>query len=128
MRFLLDTHLLIWAANQSPQLPGEVDALLQDPSNRIFFSIVSIWEAAIKYNLGRPDFPFHPGVLRTALLANDFTELPILVEHTLGVIGMPPIHRDPFDRLLIAQANVENITLLTVDAKVAQYPGPIRLV
>ncbi|SNT36060.1 PIN domain nuclease, a component of toxin-antitoxin system (PIN domain) [Granulicella rosea] len=128
MRYLLDTHLLIWWASGDARCPQFVRALIADKTDDVLFSTVSVWETAIKFNLGRSDFEFHPRVLRDGLLEKNFREIQIRVEHTLGVVGLPMIHRDPFDRLLVAQARVEEITLLTVDPKVAQYPGPIRLV
>ena len=92
------------------------------------FSVVSLWEIAIKFALGRPDFQVDPRVLRRGLLDNGYRELPITADHALATAGLPPIHKDPFDRLLVAQATVDGIVLLTADQIVARYPGPIRLV
>lgn len=128
MKVLLDTHLLIWAASSPEKLPVEVVALMQSEQTELFFSAASIWEIAIKRGLGRPDFRVDPRVLRRGLLDNEYNELPIGSEHAVGVEYLPPLHKDPFDRLLVAQAMVEGITLLTKDATVGQYPGPIRLV
>ncbi len=83
---------------------------------------------AIKNALGRPDFAVDPRLLRRGLLDNGYAELPILGDHAMAVAGLPPLHRDPFDRLLIAQAIVEGMLLITADAAVGRYPGPIRLV
>jgi PIN domain nuclease of toxin-antitoxin system len=94
---------------------------LRDPAT-------GVWEVAIKRGLGRSDFQADPRLLRRGLLDNGYTELPILSDHVVAVDSLPPIHKDPFDRLLVAQATVEGITLLTSDSLVAEYPGPVRLV
>ena len=94
----------------------------------LVFSAVSLWEVAIKTGIGRPDFQVDPRVLHRALLDGGYEELPIAGRHAAAVVSLPPIHRDPFDRLLVAQAMVEGMTLLTTDETVAAYPGPIRRV
>ena len=128
MRFLLDTHLLIWYGYFPERLSPDACILIEDQNNDLIFSIASIWEAAIKYDLGRKGFERGPSILRREFLRNGLGELPILGEHAEAVSGLQPIHKDPFDRILIAQAMVEGVTLLTSDAVVAKYPGPIRLV
>ena len=128
MKLLLDTHLLIWAAGATERLSREVCALLEDLENELVFSVVSLWEIAIKRALQRPGFRVDPRMLRRRLIENSYRELPIAGEHAVEIDALPPIHKDPFDRLLVAQARVEGITLLTNDAVVAEYPGPIRLV
>ena len=128
MKYLLDTHLLLWAAAEPKRLPKAARALLGDAGNTLLFSAASVWEVAIKAGLGRPDFTVEPAVLRRGLLDNGYLELPVASEHAVVTGTLPPIHRDPFDRLLVAQAQVEGITLLTADPVVAQYPGPIRSV
>ena len=128
MRYLADTHLLIWFGLFPEKLSLSARVIFEDQRNELIFSTASIWEAAIKYNLRPKDFPKTPDNLRRELLQNQFEELPVLGEHALAMIGMPPIHKDPFDRMLIAQAMVEGITLLTSDTKIAQYPGPILVV
>lgn len=128
MKYLLDTHLLLWAAAEPGRLAKKTRALLEDPDNVLMFSAASLWEVAIKAGLGRPDFTVEPAVLRRGLLDNGYVELPVDSEHAVATGTLPPIHRDPFDRLLVAQAQVEGITLLTSDPVVAQYPGPIRTV
>ncbi len=128
MRFCLDTHLLLWAAGDPNRLTPESRDLLGDPATELLFSTASIWEVVIKNALGRSDFRVDPGQLRDGLMQNGYSELAIRSEHALAVGLLPPIHTDPFDRILIAQAQVENITLLTTDSKVAHYPGPIRAV
>jgi PIN domain nuclease of toxin-antitoxin system len=102
--------------------------LLQDANNQIVFSTASVWEIAIKHSAGKSDFPYPAQSIRTQLLKAGYEELPVLGEHALAVESLPAIHKDPFDRLLIAQAMVEGITLLTADATIARYPGPIRKV
>ncbi len=92
------------------------------------FSAASLWEITIKRGLGREDFEVDPHIFRRALLDNGYDELAITSEHAVAVDGLPEIHRDPFDRILVAQATAEGITLLTSDATVAQYPGPVRKV
>lgn len=128
MKLLLDTHLLLWAAGEPERLSGEAQALLQDPDNELLFSPASLWEVAIKRGLGRDDFQVDPRLLRRGLLDNGYQELPIRSDHAVAVDGLPHIHKDPFDRMLVAQAQVEGITLLTMDGLVARYPGPIRRV
>lgn len=126
MKLLLDTHLLLWAAACPERLTAAARALIEAPENELVFSVASIWEVAIKRGLGRDDFQVSPPVLRRGLLDNGYGELPITSQHAVAVEGLPPIHRDPFDRMLVAQATVEGITLLTTDPLVARYPGPIR--
>lgn len=128
MKYLLDTHLLLWAAAEPKRLPKKARPLLEDAGNTLLFSAASLWEVSIKAGLGRPDFTAEPAVLRRGLLDNGYVELPISSEHAVATGTLPPIHRDPFDRILVAQAQVEGITLLTADPMVARYPGPIRSV
>ena len=128
MKLLVDTHLLLWAASAPDKLPAAARELIEDVENTLLFSVASIWEIAIKCGLGRADFKVDPRLLRRGLLDNGYEELPITSEHAVSVEGLPPVHRDPFDRLLIAQATVEGIILLTADEHVGDYPGPIRKV
>lgn len=126
MRLLLDTHLLVWAMGEPERLPAGCVAMLEDPSNSLLFSVASLWELVIKQALGRPDFNLEPSLLRQALLDGGWQELPIEASHALAVSQLPPLHRDPFDRLLLAQAQVEGLLLLTADSQLSLYPGPIR--
>ncbi len=126
MKLLLDTHLLLWAAGSPEKLSREVRLLLNDPLNELLFSAASLWEIAIKRGLGRDDFQVDARVLRRGLVDNGYQELTINSEHAVYIDSLPPLHKDPFDRVLVAQATVEGITLLTTDALVAQYPGPVR--
>jgi len=128
MKLLLDTRVLLWAAGEPNRLPPETRELLGDPGNVLLFSAASIWEIATKSGLGREDFQVNARLLRRGLLDNDYEELPIRSDHALAIDALPPIHRDPFDRILIAQATIEGIELLTTDEVVARYPGPILMV
>ncbi len=128
MKLLLDTQLLLWAAGQPQRLSVATRTLLLDPRHELLFSAASLWEITIKSSLGRDDFVVEPRVLRRGLLDNGYVELPITGEHAVSVEALPDIHRDPFDRLLVAQALCEGVTLLTADKIVAKYPGPIRKV
>jgi PIN domain nuclease of toxin-antitoxin system len=128
LKLLLDTHLLLWAAGDPDRLSGEVRALINAPDSILFFSVASIWEIAIKRGLGREDFQVEPRVLRRGLLDNGYSELTIASEHAVSIDALPNIHKDPFDRLLVAQATVEGVTLLTSDDRVFAYGGPIRKV
>lgn len=126
MRLLLDTHLLLWAAGAPDRLSAAARAAIGDPENSLVFSAASLWEIDIKRGLGRSDFAVDPRLFRRGLLDSGYIELPVTSEHVVAVDGLPPIHKDPFDRLLVAQALVEGIMLLTADEVLAQYPAPIR--
>ncbi|PRD44901.1 PIN domain nuclease [Phyllobacterium phragmitis] len=126
MKLLLDTHLLLWAAGEPERLSTAALAEIENPDNELIFSAASLWEVAIKRGLGREDFTVDPRLLRRGLLDNGYQELDVSGLHAVGVDGLPPIHKDPFDRILIAQSIVEGITLLTVDERIAQYPAPVR--
>ena len=128
MTLLLDTHLLLWAAENPGRLSSESQDLLDNPDTELMFSTASIWEVVIKNALGRSDFRVEPQELRDGLIQNGYNELVIRSEHVLAVGLLPLIHKDPFDRILIAQAQVENVTLLTTDDQIARYPGPIQAV
>jgi PIN domain nuclease of toxin-antitoxin system len=128
VRLLLDTHILLWAALCWKRLPEAARALLEDIDNTLMFSVASIWEVAIKRSLGRDDFRVDPRLLRRGLMDNGYEELPVLGQHVVAIDGLPSHHKDPFDRILIAQALVEGITLLTVDPVVGRYAGPVRVV
>jgi PIN domain nuclease of toxin-antitoxin system len=128
MNLLLDTHLLLWTVAQSLKLSQRARLLIADTANTLFFSSASIWEIAIKSTKGRPDFAIDPKILRQALLEDGYLELPIRSEHAIAVRGLPLIHNDPFDRILVAQAAVEGFLLLTADRTVASYGGLIELV
>lgn len=126
MKLLLDTHVLLWAAGQTERLSPAAQRLLEDPNNTLLFSVASLWEVVIKHGIGRADFQTDPRLLRRGLLDNGYSELPITSDHALSVASLPLIHKDPFDRILVAQALVEGVTLVTADPLLARYPAPIR--
>ena len=126
MRFLLDTHILLRGAIEPERLSSPASALIESSDNEIVFSAVGLWEVAIEAGRGRAQFRADAGVLRRSLFDNGYAELPVTGAHAAGLASLPPIHRDPFDRMLVAQAAVEGLTLLTSDRTVAKYPGPIR--
>lgn len=128
VKLLLDTHILLWAANEPDMLPAEAHELIADEDSQLFFSPASIWEIVIKTGLGRADFDVDPHLLRRGLIDNGYSELPITSEHALAVSALPSLHKDPFDRILIAQATAEGFGLLTADEAMTDYPGPIRYV
>ena len=126
MKILLDTHILLWAA--ADELPKEASRYIDDASNTLLFSPASIWEIVIKRGLDRPDFIVDPASLYSGLMSAGYEELPITGRHTLLVSNLPPLHKDPFDRILLAQAASEGIPLLTSDDLVSQYPGSVIMV
>jgi PIN domain nuclease of toxin-antitoxin system len=128
VKLLLDTHLLLWAAANDRRLPPAARALIESRENEPLFSAASLWEIVVKGGLGRDDFRVNARLLRRALVQNGYSELPITSEHAIAIETLPAIHRDPFDRMLVAQATIEGVTLLTSDRIVARYPGPIRKV
>lgn len=126
MRLLLDTHVLLWAA--AGTLAAALAELVADEDNDLHFSPVSIWEVVIKKSLGHPDFTVNPTQLHRGLVANGYRELPITGRATLQVGTLPDLHKDPFDRLLVAQAIEEGLTLLTSDRALLGYPGGVLYV
>lgn len=128
MRLLLDTHLLLWAAASSHRLPASTRRLVEDPQNEVYWSAASLWEIAIKATLRRGDFQVDLPLLRSTLPAMGLKELPVRSEHAVGIAELPPIHRDPFDRLLVAQSIVEPMVLLTNDAVLAGYGPVVRVI
>ncbi|HWD58563.1 MAG TPA: type II toxin-antitoxin system VapC family toxin [Stellaceae bacterium] len=128
MKLLLDTHLLLWSAVEPELMPRRAQQLIDDPENKVLFSAANLWEVAIKQRRGRLDFNVDARLLRRNLLNSNYEELPVTGEHAVAVADLPVLHKDPFDRLLVAQCIVEGITLLTADRIVAQYPGPIERV
>ena len=128
MNLLLDAHLLLWVAIGSDKLSAEARNMISNNANRVYFSVASIWEVVIKNGLQREDFHMDPYLLRRGLIDNGYEELAITSAHTLWAAHLPPIHKDPFDRVLVAQAELEGFLLLTSDAVVAEYTGPIQLV
>ena len=128
MLLLLDTHLLVWTAHRPERLPGEARRLIADGANTPAFSSASVWEVAIKTARGRESFRVDAAELRSGLLAAGYREIAVTGEHAIAGGRLPPLHKDPFDRIMVAQAQVERATLLTADAAVARYAGPVRFV
>lgn len=128
MRLLIDTHLLIWAAEGPERLSAEAIKLMGDQDNVLIFSVASIWEVAVKQSLNRHDFSADASLMRRGLLESGYEELPIDAAHAIAVADLPGIHNDPFDRMLVAQARTEGLLLLTADRRLASYPGSIQLV
>jgi PIN domain nuclease of toxin-antitoxin system len=126
--YLLDTHLLLWVAADSARVPDEAREIVNDESIDSYFSVASLWEVAMKTGRGRPEFRVDARVLRRGLLESGFPELPIDADHVVAVTDLDSHHRDPFDRLLVAQAKVEGLTLLTADARLADYGSMVRVV
>ena len=127
MTFLLDTHLLLYAAGMPERLPSVARTLLEDPESELAFSAASLWEVAIKNGLGRQDYRVDPRLFRRGLIENGYTELPVSGSHAVAADLLPAVNSDPFDRMLVAQAQIEGLTLLTLDPVIGRYPGPIRL-
>jgi PIN domain nuclease of toxin-antitoxin system len=125
---LLDTNFLLRAAGEPQRLSEQARILVDNPDNELLFSAASLWEVAIKRGIGRKDFQVDARLLRRGLLDNGYSELPIISDHVVATESLPLIHEDPFDRILVAQATVEGVTLLAIDSLVSQYPGPIRTV
>ena len=123
MKLLLDTHILLWSAID--KLPAGAAEYILNESNILYFSPASIWEVVIKRGLNRPDFRVDPYMLYNGLRDNGYEELPITAGHVLAVGTLPGIHKDPFDRLLLAQAIVEGVHLLTADTLMTQYAAPV---
>lgn len=128
MNLLLDTHLLLWAASEPKRLSARARTLLLDPANHLVFSSASLWEISIKNGLDRADFNVDPRRLWRMLLVSGYRELTVTSEHAVAVNELPSLHKDPFDRILVAQARVEGLTLLTVDKAVAKYGDGVRKV
>lgn len=128
MKLLLDTQILLWAAGKPERLSAAARRQLANPKNELIFSAASLWEVAIKQSLARDDFQVDARLLRRGLLDHGYTELPITSEHAVSIDSLPNLHRDPFDRILLAQALTEGITLITADERLAEYPGPLRKV
>jgi PIN domain nuclease of toxin-antitoxin system len=127
MKLLLDTQMLIWATFCSAKLPDQARQLIVDRDNDIFFSPASLWETAIKNSRNRLDFQVEARILRSRLLDCGYQEMPITGIHAIAVSDLPLLHKDPFDRLLLAQAKTEGFSLMTTDATLEAYPAPVIL-
>lgn len=122
MQALMDTHTFLWWNDNDPQLSQAAGRFIQDPNNTLYLSVASVWEIAIKVQTGKMTLNLPPDVyVHTHIQANHIKVLPINIRHTLQVYNLPLHHRDPFDRILIAQAQVENLPILTIDAIIQQY-------
>jgi PIN domain nuclease of toxin-antitoxin system len=126
MRVLLDTHVLLWALAEPRRLDGETRATIESGDTQVLFSAASIWEIAIKAGLGRSDFAFDPTEIAQAALDTGFTELAVRLNAAALVSRLPLLHRDPFDRVLVAQAIVEPATLYTTDQQLVPYSDLVR--
>ena len=126
MKLLLDTHVLLWAA--ADELPSSALEYIVEEENELFFSSASIWEVVIKRGLNRSDFCIDPGLLLSGLIENGYKQIQITAEHALLTGSMPLFHKDPFDRIILAQSIAEKITLLTTDKIMAKYPAPVILI
>jgi len=127
-QFLLDTNILLAALIRPDALPEDTQAQLCDPANTILFSAASLWEIAIKCSLGREDFNFRPEDIQQLALETGFAELPVISNHCHRIADLPWHHRDPFDRLLVSQAQAMPAYLLTTDALLAKYSDLVRVV
>jgi len=121
VKLLLDTHLLLWAAGAPEKLSETARELILDSGNTLYFSSASIWEIVIKKGLGRDDFRVDPVRLRMLLVANGYEEIAVESDHALAVNLLPPLHKDPFDRILLAQARAERVLLMTADTQILPY-------
>ena len=121
MRYLLDTHAVIWYFDDSPKLSQKVARIIDNPENIVCISSISVWEIAIKMNIGKLDVDFTLDELLIEIKENNFDILQIEDEYLQGLSALPFIHRDPFDRLLVATAKTEKITVLTADENVQKY-------
>jgi PIN domain nuclease of toxin-antitoxin system len=121
MRLLLDTHILLWALGDSAKLPAKARQGILDPANQVHFSAASIWEIAIKSHIGRTNFMVEPEEIAQVALDSGFDELVVSARHAALTARLPAHHRDPFDRLLVAQAMTEPAHLLTVDSTLRRY-------
>lgn len=121
MNYLLDTHILLWILIDPERAPAAMRRLIEDSQNRVWFSAASIWEIAIKHSLAKAEFPISATMIWKAARETGLDELAVTAEHSIGVDSLPWLHRDPFDRLLVAQARANGMKLLSVDPKVNAY-------
>lgn len=125
MKFLFDTHVLLWLADGRLPLESPVRRIVTSEANQRYFSAASIWEIAIKASLGRPDFSVDASLFRRGLLDNGYRELAVRGDHAVATRELPLIHKDPFDRLLVAQSRLEGMTLVSADVQVLRYGGSV---
>ena len=126
MKLLLDTYVFLWYISGDPKLPGAFQAAIQDGANEAYLSVASIWEAVIKHALGKLSLPSPPAdYLPQQRVAHAIASLPLDEGAMPHLAGLPPLHRDPFDRLLVAQALQHGLNVATVDPDVTAYPVPV---
>ena len=126
MKFLLDTHSFLWFFLEPNKLSKPARVILDNGDNEIYLSAISAWEIALKYGIGKLDLPEQPEIYVPARMSySEITALPVTLEHALRVHTLPPIHKDPFDRLLIAQAQAESLTIISADRAFTGYPVPV---
>lgn len=118
MNLLLDTHALLWWLSDDPTLSEAARSAVADPENTVYLSAVVVWEMRIKQGIGKLDLP---GDFEKVLDGQAFSKLPVTVEHAHAIARLPEIHRDPFDRMLVAQATVESMTVVTRDRRIGEY-------
>lgn len=124
MNLLLDTHAVLWWLNDDPTLSETARAAISDPENTVYLSAVAVWEMRIKEGIGKLDLPDD---FKEVLDGQAFSNLPVTVDHAHTIAGLPAIHRDPFDRMLVAQAVVEGMTIVTRDRRIAEYGVDVLL-
>lgn len=123
MNYLLDTCVFIWAMSDPNQLSKKIKNIIEDCSSNIYISSVTPWEMSIKKSIGKLNCPDN---IEEVIKLNDFKELPITFKHTSELKKLPPHHNDPFDRMLISQARIENLTILTNDEKILAYEVKVK--
>ena len=128
MKYLLDTHLFLWASTNNAKLPTGAAAIIGDRDNQLWMSVISLWEVAIKSAQRKPDFPYEPDQLRIGLLSNGYEELKMESRHVLALKNLPRVHSDPFDRLLVSQAITEGMFFLTADQQLSEYGERVIIV
>ena len=127
MQLLLDTHIALWAVTESARLPNAARALIEDERNEVHVSVASLWEIAIKHAFRAKAMPFSAAQAHEAFVDSGYVLVDIETPHVLGLEALEPLHRDPFDRILVAQARTFPLRLLTVDEQVARYDPSIIL-
>ena len=123
MKILLDTHAFRWWVADDPQISTNAKDIISNPDNEVYFSVVSAWEIIIKVGTGKLSLSESPETyIPSRIASNQFEILPVQISHILRINSLPNLHKDPFDRLLIAQSLVKNLSLITVDNAIVQYP------
>jgi PIN domain nuclease of toxin-antitoxin system len=126
MKLLLDTHIFLWYISADSRLPAVFRDVIRDPANEVHLSVASVWEAVIKHSIGKLSLPSPPAeYLPTQRETHKIASLPVEEDAVAHLATLPPLHRDPFDRILVAQALLRGLTLVTVDEAVRLYPVPL---